>query len=203
MAKKTERPVAGEAPEAPGPPKMDGPIDRISLVGFKSHKRSLNLALKPITLLAGGNSSGKSSLMQPLLLMKQTIETPFEPPPLHLGGPIVTLDNAEDLFWRGDDGERAKVWSVALHFGECSVEVTYRRESSEIGGLAIHETKVCVDGAPSEINIRAGMPEDEIFAAMERVGRFETRLSTHDFGDPYLNVAPVEARCAYDVYVMH
>ncbi|MBK7756299.1 MAG: hypothetical protein IPI35_07805 [Deltaproteobacteria bacterium] len=82
-----------ESREPAAKPVQAGPIDRISLVGFKSHKETLNVALKPITLLAGGNSSGKSSLMQPLLL-EADLENPFEPPPLNLAGqssPSTTL----------------------------------------------------------------------------------------------------------------
>ena len=39
------------------------------------------IEIRPLTLLAGANSSGKSSMMQPLLLLKQTLEAPYDPGP--------------------------------------------------------------------------------------------------------------------------
>jgi len=46
----------------------------IGIENFKSFGKMQRIPLKPITLLYGPNSSGKSSLLQPLLLFKQTLE---------------------------------------------------------------------------------------------------------------------------------
>jgi len=54
-------------------------ITRIEVSGFKSLYTPQAIDIKPLTILAGANSSGKSSIMQPLLLMKQTFHAPFEP----------------------------------------------------------------------------------------------------------------------------
>lgn len=50
-------------------------IDSISLSNFKAFRSSSTLTLKPITVLCGANSSGKTSLIQAMLLMKQTLES--------------------------------------------------------------------------------------------------------------------------------
>ncbi|MCU0499471.1 MAG: ATP-binding protein, partial [Anaerolineae bacterium] len=50
---------------------MNEGITRIGVRGFKSIREG-SIAIRPLTILAGANSSGKSSIMQPLLLMKQT-----------------------------------------------------------------------------------------------------------------------------------
>ena len=39
--------------------------------------------------------------MQPLLLMKQTLEVAYDPGPLLLNGPLVRVHEAKGLFWRG------------------------------------------------------------------------------------------------------
>jgi hypothetical protein len=57
--------------------------------GFKSLRDAVEMELRPLTLLSGRNSSGKSSLMQPLLLLKQTLEASFDYGPLRLDGPNV------------------------------------------------------------------------------------------------------------------
>ena len=63
-------------------------ITRISVSGFKSLANRTDVEIRPLTILAGANSSGKSSAMQPLLLMKQTLESAFVPAgPFLLSGP--------------------------------------------------------------------------------------------------------------------
>ena len=46
----------------------------IGIENFKAFGKMQRILLKPITLLYGPNSSGKSSLLQSLLLFKQTLE---------------------------------------------------------------------------------------------------------------------------------
>ena len=46
----------------------------IGIENFKAFGKMQRIPLKPITLLYGPNSSGKSSLMQSLLMLKQTLE---------------------------------------------------------------------------------------------------------------------------------
>lgn len=49
-------------------------ITHIDVAGFKSIDQEKTIEIRPLTILAGANSSGKSSMMQPLLLLKQTLE---------------------------------------------------------------------------------------------------------------------------------
>lgn len=72
-------------------------ITAISVEGFKSIYESQPVEIRPLTILAGANSSGKSSLMQPLLLLKQTLEAPFDPGPFLLNGPHVKFSNLEQM----------------------------------------------------------------------------------------------------------
>ena len=77
---------------------MDAPMfRRWSIRNFKSFKNSSALEFAPITLLAGSNSSGKSSLIQSILLLKQTLK--YAPPtrPLALNGPILKLGAFNDV----------------------------------------------------------------------------------------------------------
>lgn len=82
-------------------------ISSITLHGFKSFAVERCVEIRPLTLLAGANSSGKSSLMQPLLLMKQTLEAPFDPGALRPDGPHVQFTSADQLLTRVDRRERA------------------------------------------------------------------------------------------------
>ncbi|WP_238551832.1 AAA family ATPase [Candidatus Symbiobacter mobilis] len=53
--------------------------------------------MKPVTMLLGTNSSGKSTLIQSLLLLKQTVQSPDRSIHLNLGG-----DETNDIFNFGD-----------------------------------------------------------------------------------------------------
>src|SRR5438270_12368881 len=73
-------------------------IAEIQVAGFKSISDLQRVEIRPLTLLAGANSSGKSSMMQPLLLLKQTLEAPYDPGPLLLNGPNVKFTSARQFF---------------------------------------------------------------------------------------------------------
>lgn len=72
-------------------------ITAVTLKGFKSFADETRLEIRPLTLLAGANSSGKSSAMQPLLLMKQTEEASFDPGPLLLHDSHVRFTSADQV----------------------------------------------------------------------------------------------------------
>lgn len=57
----------------------DNRLTSIWIENFKSISSPQVVQVRGLTLLAGANSSGKSSAMQPLLLMKQTLEAPYDP----------------------------------------------------------------------------------------------------------------------------
>ncbi len=61
-------------------------LTRLHLENFKPWKDAQSIALRPITGLFGANSSGKSSLIQALLLLKQTAESADRRLVFHFGG---------------------------------------------------------------------------------------------------------------------
>jgi predicted ATPase len=75
-------------------------ISAVEVEGFKSIRDRTKIAVKPLTILAGANSSGKSSIMQPLLLMKQTLEAPSDPGVFLLDGPNVRFTAAHQVVSR-------------------------------------------------------------------------------------------------------
>jgi hypothetical protein len=75
-------------------------LTAIMLRGFKSFRDETRIEIRPLTLLAGANSSGKSSAIQPLLLLKQTLEAAYDPGPLLLDGPNIKFTAMEQTLWR-------------------------------------------------------------------------------------------------------
>jgi predicted ATPase len=80
-------------------------LTRIKLTNFKSW-RELDIELAPLTLLFGTNSSGKSNVLQALLLLKQTAENVDRKQHINLGGTdrdYVDFGSYSDLVFGHDD----------------------------------------------------------------------------------------------------
>lgn len=91
----------------------------LRLKQFKSWTDTGPIPLAPVTLVLGANSSGKSSLVQSLLLLKQTVESPDRTIHLNLGG-----DDATDLFNFGHFQSIHKQGSRDRHF---SIDFSFKR----------------------------------------------------------------------------
>ena len=90
------------ADESAGQQPDDAPqgITEIAVQGFKSLYDEQRIKVRPLTILAGANNSGKSSIMQPLLMLKQTLDATYDPGPLKLDGPNVHFTSAEQFLSR-------------------------------------------------------------------------------------------------------
>jgi hypothetical protein len=75
-------------------------ITRLAVEGFKSISKKQSIRIEPLTILAGANSSGKSSIMQPLLLLKQTLDAPYDPGGLKIDGENVKFSSADQFLSR-------------------------------------------------------------------------------------------------------
>src|ERR1700677_5037983 len=85
----------------PGVTDTHGRLTAIEVTGFKSAMDPVRIAFRDISILAGANSAGKSAIMHPLLLIKQTIEKPFEPGGLFIDGPLVHFTTSDQFLARG------------------------------------------------------------------------------------------------------
>src|SRR5690349_9351505 len=68
-----------------------------SLRNFKSFKELNTLELANINVLAGANSSGKSSIIQSILLLKQTVHYGSPDRPIALNGPLLRMGSFVDI----------------------------------------------------------------------------------------------------------
>jgi len=92
----------------------------LGVSGFKAVRNKVSIDVAPLTVIAGANSSGKSSFMQPFLMLKQTLEASFDPGAILLYGPNVKFTDQSQLLSRG----AAKADTVP------DFEVTFEREGS-------------------------------------------------------------------------
>lgn len=71
-------------------------LKKLSLSTFKSFKNLEDLEIKDLTVIVGKNSCGKSSIIQSLLLLKQTLESSSRAP-LSLEGDFIKQSNLKEL----------------------------------------------------------------------------------------------------------
>ncbi len=93
-------------------------ITRITVAGFKSIVQEQSIEVRPLTILAGVNSSGKSSIMQPLLLLKQTLDATYDPGALLLNGPNVRFTSIEQVLSRVKNGPSTKSFHIGAEISK-------------------------------------------------------------------------------------
>lgn len=79
-------------------------IDFLELKNFKSWSNTGEIKLAPLTALFGTNSSGKTSILQSLLMLKQTTESSDRRQALHLGDDrsLVNLGTFPEMLFKHD-----------------------------------------------------------------------------------------------------
>ena len=127
---------------------------RLRLTNFKAWSDTGDVKLRPLTMILGTNSSGKSSLIQSLLLLKQTARSPDRTVHLNLGG-----DEINDLFNFGsfDDvlnqnADAPRSFSIGFDFDNFgssrvsrgSFECSYGQTSS--GSVVVQTLTLQADG---------------------------------------------------------
>ncbi len=109
--------------EKPKVTKPKSGITKIRVKGFKSISEEQEIDIYPLTILAGANSSGKSSIMQPLLLLKQTLEVAYDPGALLINGPNVKFTNSGQFLSRC--GKEHTSFSIGWSFTEYPIYSPY------------------------------------------------------------------------------
>ena len=116
-------------------------ITKIAVKGFKSIAEECEIDIRPLTILAGANSSGKSSIMQPLLLLKQTLEAPYDPGPLLIDGPNVQFTSAAQFLSTLTNGKKTDRLEVRIETYKSNVlnavRTTFKKGKNgiEIGAM--------------------------------------------------------------------
>lgn len=95
------------------PPKINK-IKELSVAGYKSIYEEQKIRVAPLTILAGANSSGKSSFMQPFLLMKQTLESPYDAGVFLLDGENVTITDIDQMMTRLGTKNQLSEFSISI-----------------------------------------------------------------------------------------
>lgn len=130
-------------------------LTEIHLKNFKVWRDTQPMRIAPVTMLLGTNSSGKSSLIQSLLLLKQTALSPDRSIHLNLGGDEVNdlynFGHFENVLSAGVSGEGRR-FELAFKFSRPGEErlaqgefqCSYGQTSS--GAVTAHELRLATTG---------------------------------------------------------
>jgi predicted ATPase len=83
------------------------PITSLRVRNFKSFADSGDIPLAPLTVVFGRNNTGKSSILQSLLLLRQTLDTPGYGGRLNLVGPQYAAGSYADIVHKHSMAEHA------------------------------------------------------------------------------------------------
>ncbi len=84
---------------------------------FRSFKDTGWFELRPITIILGPNNSGKTNLIRPLLLLKQTVDSADENIPLKITGPLADVGTYRNLVHLGRTNNPIRI-SIRFHTRE-------------------------------------------------------------------------------------
>src|SRR5256714_8022704 len=140
-----------------GKPKDDA-ITQIRVCGFKSISNEQSIEVRPLTILAGANSSGKSSIMQPLLLLKQTLEASYDPGALRLDGPNVRFTSAEQFLSYTGRNKHTDTFFIGIGFEDASgLTIFFQKRPSK----PIEVQKIIAEGNENgRVELKANMSSD-------------------------------------------
>ncbi len=184
---------------APQPEQHHEGIARITVGGFKSIAEEQSIEIRPLTILAGANSSGKSSIMQPLLLLKQTLDATYDPGALLLNGPNVRFTLADQLLARINGRRHSNLFSIAIeNNSDTSISTHFVRNEKK--GFAVERTVYRV--SEKEYDFYLGMPQEDINAIVFPKKRNQESSFLLDMGGGISlllrlnrNISLTQARC--------
>lgn len=106
-------------------------ITKWKLFNFKSIKKETELEFRPLTILAGANSCGKSTILQSILLISQTLSSRVQSESVVLNSNLVKLGQFDDIKSFKSNSDQILIgW-------EC---MPYREESARLPGATLRRT---------------------------------------------------------------
>ncbi|MGD2144703.1 MAG: AAA family ATPase [Anaerolineae bacterium] len=159
-------------------------IKTLRLHSFKAFQDTGEINLKPVTVLAGPNSGGKTSILQSLLLLKQTLETEAPDIDLNLDGRFLQFSAFNELTF-GKPPLR-----------ECEVSYDFKIETSIPTRFVSHyypdlQIPEGVEQLPLQSNVEFSFRYREVEDEKEQVipDSFEITSSVQDTLGPRLAIA--------------
>ncbi|MEX1361671.1 MAG: DUF3696 domain-containing protein [Nannocystaceae bacterium] len=161
-------------------------LESIRFKNFKAWADTGTVRLAPLTVVFGGNSAGKTSFAQLLLLLKQTAASPDRQRVLHLGDShaLVDLGTFEDVIHRHEVDRSLEIelaWTLPKWL---RWEDPYHRENHEADALQLTAVVQQIDQRPTvaRLSYQIGLGSSGPRIGMERQpSRGDYKLTSRRF----------------------
>ena len=123
----------------------------------------MSININGMTIIAGANSSGKSSFMQPFMILKQTLENNSDGQALIINGENANLTESKQIFCKKNKNKKS--FSLSWENFNKKKEVI---ESSKIEfGYTSKEGFTALEASNNDITIKKGMSVEELETVLE------------------------------------
>ena len=151
-------------------------MESLHLFNVKSFEDSGEIKLKPITILVGKNSCGKSSLLRFPAVLKQTAMYSGFNPPVSFFGDTIDYGNYEDIVYRKDTTQKIRFslsyafdisGNTRLFADDRTMVIGHRDKMTDVRKVTltvtlgrnekqveVHRVELCVDNSPISCLIR-------------------------------------------------
>jgi predicted ATPase len=165
-------------------------ITKITVAGYKSISQEQSIEIRPLTILAGANSSGKSSMMQPLLLLKQTLEASYDPGALRLDGPNVRFTSADQFLSRSSKRKHCDSFDISIELeNHTSLSLNFCKPVNS----GVEVDRMTFASGDEKVYLLRGMTNDEIRseALRGKTGKIIELVSSHKkIGNEWIEIEP-------------
>ena len=161
-------------------------------IGVKNFKcfEELRLPVRQVNILTGLNGMGKSTMIQSLLLLRQSCQADGAMKGLHLDGDYVCLGNGQDVLYEKAREEKLGA-EVTLDKGTCSYEFQYIPDSDFLPLIGKQEAEGEEEFFGQQLSYLSAYPieprESYRITNEEMLGRKDFRR-TGEFSLQYLNL---------------
>ncbi len=176
-------------------------LTKLKVKGFKCFRDETEIEIRPLTILAGANSSGKSSIMQPLLLMKQTFFSNIAPSDaLDINGPDVQLNKKEMHFKTTKQNNTSNKNSLIFSFSSnLNITLEYLFEIGvwglKIKKLSLNDNEILYD-LNGKIKMLSKNFSPEISKVLKNIDAFNTEKS-FSYLSPLNHFLPNALKCMH------
>ena len=184
--------VSFQSTRPSGLPRSEG-ISQITISAYKSINSTQSLEIRPLTILAGANSSGKSSFLQPLLLMKQTLESSFDSGALLLNGSHANFSDANQLL-----SKTSNTKNFNIEFKETSGEI-FSFEFSANASRRFDISSQTYTGKFGHIQIYPSMTQEQILHSIPTLKKLLQRTKNSRNISKQITLSVVPNRCFLEI----
>ncbi|PXF56538.1 MAG: hypothetical protein C4B59_16765 [Candidatus Methanogaster sp.] len=172
-------------------------ISKIHLKNFKALRDTGELEIKPITFLVGPNSSGKTSLIQAILALRQTVRSQDPHTPLILDDDYVNLGSYRDAVFGHD--EKNKI-SIGFEADENRWELVFSvyRSGNNQGAIYLKSLDFGGENVPLPQKEKGKIAKESINFSIRKKGRGGGHFITTD-GEKNFGEQPIELLKFYGI----